>query len=1002
MNDGLFNVLYNSSAVILGCCQEMRACGKAFGKGEARDIVIQNAVNLLRFKDTKIRRAAAQALALLAQTEGTGFADELFQYLTKNIGAGDANLLSGIALAIAHIHDVVGSEMVSKYLPFTIATLQTLSIKTNPTLSCWILHSLSKIIKVSGVEELNDYLQTIEAMVVQHACQVKNDAPTYFMYTIGKLVWSFFDENTCKMSVSSLIRRFLENFGDARVEGWSVFLFEIPKGNSVELDPKVIKSLQTNLRSSGCVAEEALKILERICKNEKKLILESNIFFRLFELFDDTRGSMQEKTGTVLENSLLALQTEYSQSLANVLREVIVGGKQIAATDSTFGVHFLSSRWSTQIFACECLGKLMKYALEKGGPHISLIEAREHPEADEYLSKSFQMLTTLILRVAGSSEIQIQIAGYKLVELLIQCFSSQTDPDAGYSGCKLLDQYQAPIHSIFKPKPKSKSSNPLSKVELMKTTLAVIESPLATTGLCNKIIEEWVDLLDTKKTRNLWSNIYGSHMTTIVILSSLRSLCSLDVLLKEDGQKIQLEIKTHIIKLLEPYQENIRELAVSILKDLMVAISVPRRTLRDYEGKHFHGSDAILVKTSFQELCGPLVQYLLAASDPDSEFLLDLLLLILRNLKTCDLEQANETTMTYLSTSLKKLVNDQTLKFLTEQQVEAVFQVCCSFIASEFKEKCRRDFVSVVPVILRHAEKNNFKNLDGIAIQILQLIKNEISSETSSDDLLIGLFECFGIMSNTYTHEQLKIVLSLIQTSLTKIDLRKSPQEFLKRLCAEESRRETLKLELISLFNSLAETLQNSEGRPSQIGCFVYLAHVLNDSLAFGEEVSLGDVWDMVLLLIQKALMGGQVLAGSFGLLELTKLQTTANECIWTSLLPTVLQLLLTSSFDIVVQENLLIYFLFCLNHLDVENNFCVEAGKAVFETMLHDKEFSDDEAVLARRLLEQAGKPLQSVIEGFGFLCLKKEKKREKKRRKKKKQKEKKQKGPTINFDAF
>jgi len=129
------------------------------------------------------------------------------------------------------------------------------------------------------------------------------------------------------MSVSSLIRRFLENFGDARVEGWSVFLFEIPKGNSVELDPKVIKSLQTNLRSSGCVAEEALKILERICKNEKKLILESNIFFRLFELFDDTRGSMQEKTGTVLENSLLALQTEYSQSLANVLREVIVGRK---------------------------------------------------------------------------------------------------------------------------------------------------------------------------------------------------------------------------------------------------------------------------------------------------------------------------------------------------------------------------------------------------------------------------------------------------------------------------------------------------------------------------------------------------------------------------------------------------------------------------------------------------------------------------------------------------
>ena len=54
MNDSLFNVLHNSAAVILGCCQEMNKSGERFGKGETRDTVIQIATNLLVFEQTKV------------------------------------------------------------------------------------------------------------------------------------------------------------------------------------------------------------------------------------------------------------------------------------------------------------------------------------------------------------------------------------------------------------------------------------------------------------------------------------------------------------------------------------------------------------------------------------------------------------------------------------------------------------------------------------------------------------------------------------------------------------------------------------------------------------------------------------------------------------------------------------------------------------------------------------------------------------------------------------
>lgn len=110
-------------------------------------------------------------------------------------------------------------------------------------------------------------------------------------------------------------------------------------------------------------------------------------------------------------------------------------------------------RWPTRVFAAQCAGKLLQLLSESGtAAHFDLSLARELRQSNsgsDYLVLHLPDLIRLAFIAATSDCDPLRMEGLYLLQLLIDCFADQQEPE--FPGHSILEQYQAQVSAALRP-----------------------------------------------------------------------------------------------------------------------------------------------------------------------------------------------------------------------------------------------------------------------------------------------------------------------------------------------------------------------------------------------------------------------------------------------------------------------------------------------------------------------------------------------------------------------
>eukprot|EP01084_Bolivina_argentea_P147113 257429_1 len=172
---------------------------------------------------------------------------------------------------------------------------------------------------------------------------------------------------------------------------------------------------------------------------------------------------------------------------------------------------------------------------------------------------------------------------------MIVHFSIVPDPDAGYDGEFLLNQFRAQIHPVIRGII-STEADPSIRFVSPQIAVDYIFCPLSTQEVVDKHFECLWRIFDEnpgKHFRHL-CGVYEPHVRTTIILSHLRALCALFNRLyfgnkaeKEHHLGAQFDVAKMLL---------LKTSVERALMDYVVVTSSTRKTIRDYIGNFFMGT----------------------------------------------------------------------------------------------------------------------------------------------------------------------------------------------------------------------------------------------------------------------------------------------------------------------------------------------------------------------------------------------------------------------------
>lgn len=126
--------------------------------------------------------------------------------------------------------------------------------------------------------------------------------------------------------------------------------------------------------------------------------------------------------------------------------EFHANGDSLSPTPSSRPAGLPPPRWPTRVFAAQSTGKLLLLMRESTSTaHFDLAEARKLSSVNgsDYLVLHLSDLIRLAFIAATSDCDALRMEGLRLLQLLIDCFASQQEPE--FPGHSILEQYQAQV-----------------------------------------------------------------------------------------------------------------------------------------------------------------------------------------------------------------------------------------------------------------------------------------------------------------------------------------------------------------------------------------------------------------------------------------------------------------------------------------------------------------------------------------------------------------------------
>ncbi|XP_048340698.1 HEAT repeat-containing protein 5A isoform X4 [Sphaerodactylus townsendi] len=195
-----------------------------------------------------------------------------------------------------------------------------------------------------------------------------------------------------------------------------------------ELDPKLCQDIkETLIHMLTTMAVEKLSFWLKLCKD---VLAASTVCLPMWLNADFTTvDTTQEEEGAQGDDELvLALENDEKPH------------------------PFLHPRWSTRVFAAECVCKIISQCENAGDVHFDIAlaqEMKQRDSRDDFLVLHLADLIRMAFMAATDQSDRLRLSGLQMLLILVRKFAAVPEPE--FPGHVILEQYQANVGAALRP-----------------------------------------------------------------------------------------------------------------------------------------------------------------------------------------------------------------------------------------------------------------------------------------------------------------------------------------------------------------------------------------------------------------------------------------------------------------------------------------------------------------------------------------------------------------------
>uniref|UniRef100_A0A8C3UDU7 HEAT repeat-containing protein 5A n=1 Tax=Catharus ustulatus TaxID=91951 RepID=A0A8C3UDU7_CATUS len=486
-------------------------CKGSLGSEEVRRSALMLVMGALESNNPLLRCAAAECLARLAQVvSDSAFTAGLAQVsFDKLKSARDVVSRTGHSLALGCLYRYLGGIGSTQHLNACVGILYTLSQdSTSPDVQAWALHSLSLVVDLAG-PLYHVHVEPTLSLVLMLLLSVP---PAYaeVHQSLGRclntLITSLGPELQGSSTAVSALRTscllgcaVMQDNPDCLVQAQAISCLQqlhMFAPRHVNLS-NLVSCLCMNLCSSylllrravvAClrqlVQREAAEVSEyavALVKESKEDFSPGNTLFladvnireiglegallglldkeldpRLCQDMKETLTHMLTSMAVEKLSFWLKLCKDVLSASADTTQEEETGkgdDVSVLTSDSDDRFHpFRNPRWSTRVFAAECVCKIISQCENAGSAHFDITLAQERKQRDsrdDFLVLHLADLVRMAFMAATDHSDQLRLSGLQMLQIIVRKFAAVPEPE--FPGHVILEQYQANVGAALRP-----------------------------------------------------------------------------------------------------------------------------------------------------------------------------------------------------------------------------------------------------------------------------------------------------------------------------------------------------------------------------------------------------------------------------------------------------------------------------------------------------------------------------------------------------------------------
>ncbi|XP_063016483.1 HEAT repeat-containing protein 5A isoform X4 [Melospiza melodia melodia] len=610
-------------------------CKGSLGSEEVRRSALMLVMGALESNNPLLRCAAAECLARLAQVvSDSAFTAGLAQVSFDKLKcARDVVSRTGHSLALGCLYRYLGGISSTQHLNACVGILYTLSQdSTSPDVQAWALHSLSLIVDLAG-PLYHVHVEPTLSLVLMLLLSVP---PAYaeVHQSLGRclnaLITTLGPELQGSSTAVSALRTscllgcaVMQDNPDCLVQAQAISCLQqlhMFAPRHVNLS-NLVSCLCMNLCSSylllrravvAClrqlVQREAAEVSEyavALVKESKEDFTPADVNIREIGLEGALLGLLDKEldprlcqdiketlthmlTSMAVEKlsfwlklckDVLAASADFNTvaSIDTTQEEETAKGDDVSVltSDSDDRFHpFRNPRWSTRVFAAECVCKIISQCENAGSAHFDITLAQERKQRDsrdDFLVLHLADLVRMAFMAATDHSDQLRLSGLQVLQIIVRKFAAVPEPE--FPGHVILEQYQANVGAALRPAFAPETPPDVTAKACQVCSAWIASGVVSDLNDLRRVHQLLVSsLLKVQAGKEAQNEQYNESTSTMEVLAVLKAWAEVYIVAIEK-QKNQCDTHKHSLKIVNSSEESYRDVTFSAsgLLDLVQA-----------------------------------------------------------------------------------------------------------------------------------------------------------------------------------------------------------------------------------------------------------------------------------------------------------------------------------------------------------------------------------------------------------------------------------------------